>query len=341
MSEFSALVDAFLSWKRMNQGRSARLEVAYRLHLERLARFMGESGRTPLEAGHDDLVAFSGPWLFKQGLTDPVSRRPAISAVREFFRWAKARGHVKSNQASGLAQPKVGKKLPRVMTLADLEKLMWQPDFGTLAGVRDAAMIAVLAGCGLRAGGLVRLNESAVIPDVIEGQPRLFLQVVEKGNRARQVPVPEQAALLLRLYLEHPDLAAIDRTLQDGDKVLFVTMNRRDIPACDYRGEARRFSSKRVQQVLQRHGRRAGVNESVLHPHAMRHLFGTELAEDDVPTTTAQKLLGHADPKSTEIYQHLAKRKLTRVLDQANPLGKVNTPVSDLLKSLGKGAAKA
>ncbi|MDD4927498.1 MAG: tyrosine-type recombinase/integrase [Methylotenera sp.] len=68
----------------------------------------------------------------------------------------------------------------------------------------------------------------------------------------------------------------------------------------------------------------------------MRHLFGTELVESDVGMLSAQKLLGHADPKSTELYTHLAMRKLTGDIDKANPLGKINTPVTDLLKQLGK-----
>ena len=170
--------------------------------------------------------------------------------------------------------------------------------------------------------------------DAVDGLPRLFLKVLEKGDRERKIPIPEQAALLIQLYLDHPELAAIDRLLNDGDKVLFATLRRNDIPACDYRGEMRRFGRNQVNYMLNKHGRAAGVDPSFLHPHAVRHLFGTELAEDDVPTVTAQRLLGHADPKSTDVYQQLALRKLTRVSDKSNPLSKIKTPVTALLSQL-------
>lgn len=331
---FSVLVEDFLTYMRLNKGRSERLTEVYRLALTRLGRFMKEMGRDPLSANHEDLIAFTGPWLFKLGLLDPVSRRTHVSAVRGFFKWAHAHHHIQGDSATGVPQPKVGKKIPRVMTMADLEKIMWQPDFGTLSGVRDAAMISVLAGCGLRASGLVNLNESNLVRDTVDGVPRTFLKVVEKGERERKIPVPEQAALLIQLYLDHPDLAGVDRLLSDGDKVLFVSLRRNDIPACEYRGEKRRFRRDQVNHIISKHGRAAGVDAQFLHPHAVRHLFGTELAEDDVPTITAQRLLGHADPKSTEIYQQLALRKLTRVSDKSNPLGKIKTPVSALLSQL-------
>lgn len=331
---FSVLVEDFLTYMRLNKGRSERLTEVYRLALTRLGRFMKEMGRDPLTANHEDLIAFTGPWLFKLGLLDPVSRRTHVSAVRGFFKWAHAHRHIQGDSATGVPQPKVGKKIPRVMTMADLEKIMWQPDFGTLSGVRDAAMISVLAGCGLRASGLVNLNESNLVRDTVDGVPRTFLKVIEKGERERKIPVPEQAALLIQLYLDHPDLAGVDRLLSNGDKVLFVSLRRHDIPACEYRGEKRRFARDQVNNIIAKHGLAAGVDKQFLHPHAVRHLFGTELAEDDVPTITAQRLLGHADPKSTEIYQQLALRKLTRVSDKSNPLGKIKTPVSALLSQL-------
>lgn len=331
---FADQVEDWLSFMKHNRGRSGRTEEVYRLALNRLGTFMGDLGKSPLQATHDDLIAFTGPWLFKQGLRDPVSRRTHVSAVRGFFNWAKMQHMLADNPAVAVPQPKGGKKIPRVMTLADVEKMMWQPDFSKLSGVRDGAMIATLAGCGLRASGLVNLNESNLIKDVVDGIPRLFLKVIEKGERERKIPIPEQAALLIQLYLDHPDLAGVDRLLPDGDQVLFVTLRRNDIPLCDYRGEKRRFGRRQVEFVLKRHGLKAGINPSLLHPHAMRHLFGTELAEDDVPTVTAQKLLGHADAKSTEIYQQLALRKLTRVSDKSNPLAKIKTPVSALLSQL-------
>ena len=145
----------------------------------------------------------------------------------------------------------------------------------------------------------------------------------------------ERARLLVRE--SSPALAEIDRTLPSGDKVLFVSTKNRSVPAHEYHGEARRLRRKGVLRMIQTYGRRIGLPPEIAHPHALRHMFGTELAEEDVPTITAANLMGHTDPKNTAIYQHLAMRKLTRTLDKANPLAKMKTPVSDLLSSIKKG----
>jgi site-specific recombinase XerD len=328
------LINAFLEFKQHNAGRSERTVQVYRLALDRLVEFFGE--RDPMLATHDDLVVFTGIWLHKRGLTDPVSRRTHVAAVREFFRWLLDGGHVRGNPAVGLPYPKVGRKIPRVMTLKNAERLMWAPDFSTFEGVRDGAMLALLVGCGLRASGLVRLNVGHVTEDEVDGKVRLILKVTEKGEKERRLPVPPEADMLLRLYMAHDDLREIDRLLENGDQVLFVSTMNRTVSIDEYRGERRRLNRRAVLEMVAKYGQRVGIPAEQLHPHAMRHLYGTELVEGDVNMLNTQKLLGHADPKSTEIYTHTAMRKLTREVDRANPLAKMSTPVSDLLKQLGK-----
>ena len=87
---------------------------------------------------------------------------------------------------------------------------------------------------------------------------------------------------------------------------------------------------------MRKHGEAAGIDTNQLHPHAIRHLFGTELTESDVHQAVTQDLMGHTDPRSTQIYTHLATRKLFREIDRANPLSKIKSPVSALLGHLGK-----
>lgn len=326
------LIESFLEFKRLNAGRSDRTVQVYRLALLRLVQYFGD--RDPLQATHDDLILFTGIWLHKQGLKDPVSRRTHIAAIRQFYAWARDNRQTAGNPAAGVPYPQSGRKIPRVMTLSNAEKLMWAPDFATFEGVRDGAMIGILIGCGLRASGLVNLNEGHLIQDEIDGQVRMMLKVREKGGKERKLPIPPEADLMLRLYLEHPDLQEIDRTLPNGDRVLFVSVNNRTIPAHEYLGEKRRLNRRAVNNMILRYGQRAGIPDAQMHPHAIRHLYGTELIEGDVNLLNAQLLLGHADPKSTGIYTHTAMRKLTREVDRANPMAKMRTPVSDLLKQL-------
>jgi site-specific recombinase XerD len=325
-------IDKFLEFYRLNRGRSDRTAQIYRLALTRLEEFLREAGREWREATHDDLLLFTGIWLHRKGLKDPLSRRTHVAATRVFYHWAASRGLVPNSPAECIPYPRAGRKLPRVLTLANAEKLMWAPDYSTFEGVRDSAMLALLIGCGLRATGIVSLNQSAIISENIDRRPRLLLRTVEKGRKERRLPVPEQAELLLRIYLEHQDLKKIDRALPDGDQVLFVSTRNRLCPAHEYHGEKRRMRRQAVVAIVKKHGK--GIPAEQLHPHALRHLYGTELREDDVDLITRQRLMGHEDPKTTAIYDHLAIRKVTRDVDRANPLAKIRTPASDLLKQL-------
>lgn len=326
-----ALIEDFLTWKSANQGRSARTVEAYGHALRVMLEFFGD--RDPLAATPEELVAFSGPWLHKRGV-EALARRQYVTATREFFRWLWTTGRVTLNPANSLPYPRVGHKLPRVMSLQSAERLMWAPDFSTFIGVRDGAILAVLIGCGVRVGGLVGMTQRSIATAEIKGQPRIVIKTLEKGGRERQVPLPREGEMLLRVYLEHPELAAIDRTLPNGDQVLWVSVSNRSCPPHEYRGERRRLSKWAVQDLIRRYGRRVGIPEEQLHPHAMRHLYGTELAESQVDLLVRQELMGHRDPASTKIYEHLAVRRKVEEADRANPLGKMKTPVSDLLRQL-------
>lgn len=328
------LIDAYLEFKLLNAGRSERTIHIYRLALMRMVEYF--SKQDPLLATQDELLAFSGPYLHKIGLRDPVSRRTHVAAVRGFYSWLASSKHIRSNPAENLPYPRSGRRIPRVMTLASAAKLLWEPDFNTFEGVRDGAILALLVGCGLRVSGLIALNESNIIQDEIDHKVRLFIKVLEKGDKQRKLPVPPEADLLLRLYLDHPDLKQIDRRLADGDQALFVSLMNRRVTPDQYHGEHRRLNRRAVLQMIKKYGKRAGISEEQIHPHALRHLFGTELAEDGVDLIARQRLLGHEDAKSTAIYDHMAMRKLTREADRANPLAKIKTPVSDLLKRLNK-----
>jgi hypothetical protein len=150
------------------------------------------------------------------------------------------------------------------------------------------------------------------------------------------MPVPPEAQMMLRVYLEHPDVKAIDRALPNGDHVLFPTVRNRRCPTHEYRGARRRFNRRSINEMIAKYGKRAGIPTNQLHPHALRHLYGTELAEGEVDLLLRQRLMGHADPKTTAIYTGLAMRKLTAEAHRANPLAKMRTPVTDILKRMKK-----
>jgi integrase/recombinase XerD len=327
-------VEGFLTYLAGAKGRSARTIEAYGACLARLREFM--AGRPLLGAEAVELEAFGGIWLHKRGVV-ARSRRQYISAVRGFYAWARQRGLVAVDAAAELQHPRAAQPLPEALSLANAERLMYAPDLGTFLGLRDAAILALLIGCGLRVSGLVQLNQGDLREGEVAGKPRLSVRVTEKGEKERILPVPREADMLLRVYLEHEQLAGYDRAVKAGgrvDRVLFVNARNTRCKPEDWRGEAVRISRQSIWRLIQRHGQAVGVPDAELHPHAIRHLFGTELAEDAVDLIMRQELLGHADPKSTAIYDSMSVRRKAATVDKSGPLAKIKSPVHELLRRL-------
>ena len=317
---------SWASWLHKSMGRAPGTADKYLRHMQQLEAFASESGVEPWDLDLDHLERFTGLIAHEMGLT-PQSRRPLVSAVRGFFRWAERQGYVKRSPATDLPYPRTGRRLPRPAQLATAERLLMEPDISTFTGLRDAALIATLAGTGMRVSGLVRMNRGHLVNTSEDGRERLMVVTREKGDHERYIPLPVEAAVLIRAYLAAPELNEMDLTLDDGDQVLWVTTQNRQVSPADYYGERRRISTRTVHDMMQRYGKRAKLPLDQCHPHAFRHLYATELAEADVDLLQRQTLLGHKDPKSTEIYTHVAMRRLTRAVDQGNPLSRIRTGI--------------
>ena len=327
------LIDQYLTWLETNKGRSISTSNKYRGYLSRWFDWCKKEKIKPLEASQDNLLKFSGEYAHKIGL-GPRSRRPLVASLRGFYTWAYNKGEISSNPSADLPYPKAGKSLPHALTMINAEKLLMAPDLQTFLGFRDASIIALMIGCGFRISGLVSLNESSLINVESGDKERLMIRVIEKGKKERLVPVPVESQFLIIGYLGHKELESIDRKLPDGDQVLFVSTKNHRIPDHEYHGEARRLKGRGIFDMLQKYGEQVGIPKSQRNPHAMRHFYGTELAESEVDLLMRQSLMGHEDPKSTEVYTHLAARKRMNVVDKANPLSKMKNPLLNNLRNL-------
>ena len=328
----------WLDFKIGSQGRSLSTIVKYRSYIERLVKYLSAQGRDVYTATEDDLVDFTGLHCHKAGLA-PASRKAVVAAVRGFYEFLYKTKQIKFNVGDDLIYPSIGRRVPIAMQLQNSELLLMQPDISSLVGLRDAALIALLIGCGMRVSGLCSLNESNIFAFGSGKEQRYGLRVKEKGGHERVLPLPHEAYILLASYLGHPDLQTIDRTLANGDQVVFVSFRNRHIAVHEYRGEHRRLSKNGVNQVIKKHAEAAGIPMNEAHAHAIRHLLGAEMAENDATLLDMQAQLGHADPKATAIYVQIAIRKRTAMIDKANPLSKIQTPVSPLVRELKNAGA--
>lgn len=326
------LAQEFLNWKQFNQGRSVATIAKYQTYLSRLFVFLKDHNLTIFNVDIVMLRKFTGQHSHKQGLS-PRSRRTLVATVRGFFSFLHQNG-AKHNPAADLEYPNTGLRLPIAATLSTVERLLMMPDLNTFKGLRDATIISLLIGTGARVSGIVALNEEDLIWVSDNNQERLVIKLKEKGAKERLVPVHVNAAMMLRAYLGHSELQAIDRVLDDSKRVLFPSIKNSSMMACDYRGNARRMTRQALVLMLKKYGKDAGLPRDQLHPHAMRHLFGTEMIESGVDVLALQSLMGHADPKTTQIYVKLAMRSLAASVDKGNPLAKIHTPVSNLSSSI-------
>ena len=340
---WSDLIDQYQIWLMHSSGRSPATVEKYGNYLRALGTWyekppedprLQPKAPSPQQATIEDLELFTGLYAHQRGMS-PRSRSPMVAALKSFYRWASKRAGLR-NTAANLVYPEIGRKLPKPASLETAERLMMAPDLDTFLGLRDAAILATLIGTGIRVSGLVGMNESSLIWSTDQGKRYLDIKVLEKGGRERIVPAPLETQILIRTYMAHPDMATIDRTLKSGDRVLWVSTRNRCIGEHDYRGEHRRLRPGAVVELIKKHGKASGCPPEHLHPHAFRHLFGTELAEHDIDPWRRKALMGHADIKSTEVYTHLASRKLRQASDKANPLKPLRAPVLDSAREIYK-----
>ena len=327
------LIDLYADFKEHNEGAAVATVVKYTGHLRRVSKWLKQEGKDFRSATVEDMEQFAGIEAHKLKLA-AKTRRTLVAAIRGFYKWAFKRHLVGSDISQDLPYPKTGRRLPVPISLENAEKLIQQPDLDTFQGIRDVAIMSVLGGTGVRISGLVGLNQSSLQFVNIKSKELLFIKVKEKGGKERLLPAPHETRLLLRAYLGHRDLGTIDRTLPDGDQVLFVSVRNRNVPPHEYHGEQRRLAARSIGDMLARYGEAAGIPRDQAHPHALRHLYGTEMVEDDINLRVIQTLLGHSDPNTTAIYTHTAMRKLMQAVSKANPPSKIQTPVTDLLRQL-------
>ncbi|OOG23361.1 tyrosine recombinase XerC [Thioalkalivibrio denitrificans] len=217
-----------------------------------------------------------------------------LSAIRGFFSFLVREGVVDANPAQDVRAPKAGRKLPGVLDVDQVSRLVTVPGDDALA-VRDRAILELFYSSGLRLAELVGLDVTDV--DLADRQ----LRVTGKGRKSRDLPVGRHAVAALNDWLAlRADLAKPD------EPALFVSR----------RGE--RLGARAVQARLSRHAVVQGLDRRV-HPHLLRHSFASHLLESSGDLRAVQELLGHADISTTQVYTHLDYQHLARVYDTAHP----------------------
>ena len=228
-----------------------------------------------------------------------------IATLRSFYKWSNRRGFTKTNPMTAIRTPRQAKRLPKAITVEQIEKLLATPSERDVLGLRDRAMLETLYSTGIRVSELVGLNADDM------DEPGEALRVRGKGKKERLVPLGTHAMGAVKRYValvqSDPRCAAWWGPDASGRaKPLFVNKH------------GKRLSSRSVRRKLDKYLITAGLDPDI-SPHTLRHSFATHLLENGADLRSVQELLGHQSLSTTQIYTHLTTQRLQNAYNQAHP----------------------
>jgi integrase/recombinase XerD len=239
-------------------------------------------------------------WLNEFGIA-PSTQARIISGIKSFYNYLIMEDLLKSNPSELLESPKLGRKLPDVLSTDEIDAIIAQIDLSKKEGARNKAIIETLYSCGLRVSELVNLKLSELFFD--EG----FIKVIGKGNKQRLVPIGSVAIKYINIYKnELRNHLIIDKKHED-----FLFLNNR----------GKQLTRVMIFTIIKRLCEKAGIKKKI-SPHTFRHSFATHLVEGGADLRAVQEMLGHASITTTEIYTHLDTNYLKENILSYHPRNK-------------------
>jgi len=285
---------------KLEKGLSSHSIEAYLSDLKKLEQFLLHAGIAggPEMLTTEQLGQFL-LWISELGLSARSQAR-ILSGIKAFYRYLLMEDIIQKDPTALLEGPRLGRKLPEVLTVAEIDRMLDMIDLSKPQGRRNKAMLETLYSCGLRVTELVGLQISGIFR--AEG----FIRVIGKGDKERLVPVSDRAIKEIDLYM--PDRNALP--VQPGfEDILFL--NRR----------GRMLTRNMVFTVIKELARDAGIKKTV-SPHTFRHSFATHLVEGGADLRAVQEMLGHESITTTEIYTHLDREYLREAIISFHPRSK-------------------
>jgi integrase/recombinase XerC len=252
--------------------------------------------RALLEADSDVIRVFLSHLRDKNYCKSTVARK--LATLRSFYKFLLRRGRVEVNPVAGIRTPKQDKRLPKALSIEDVERLLNNCDTTTLLGARDRAILETLYSTGIRVSELVALNVGDV--DLNSN----VIHVRGKGKKERVIPIGPGAVQAVLHYMDMRR-SALSRSGQDPE-ALFVNKH------------GQRLSTRSVRRKLDKYLLEAGLDLSI-SPHTLRHSFATHMLQRGADLRSLQEMLGHQSLSTTQIYTHLSKTKVKREYDESHP----------------------
>jgi integrase/recombinase XerD len=295
--KWNTYINSYQAYLKIERGLSKNTIENYSFDIERLCLFLDQNNSmvSPIAIGEEMVQQFIYN-ISKE--VNPRSQARIISGLKSFFGYLIFEEYRKDNPLESIESPKTGRKLPDVLAVDEIDRLIEAIDLTTNEGERNRAILETLYGCGLRVSELVALKISDLFFE--EG----FIKITGKGNKQRFVPISEITQKYIQLYRKtirnHVD---IQKGFED---TLFL--NRR----------GRQLSRAMIFTIIKNLAVKIDLNKTI-SPHTLRHSFATHLLENGADLRSIQLMLGHESITTTEIYVHLDRKFLTEVLHSFHP----------------------
>ena len=292
------LIDHYLNFLVVEKGLAQKTIEAYAGDLAAFVAYLDQQEIDAIDRADTAAILKYIIDLRKNG-RGATTRARHLVTLRGFFQYLHRTGFVKQNPAKMVDLPKSGLKLPVVLNTEEIDRLLAAPDFEKPTGQRDAAMLELIYAAGLRVSELIGLKMTAV--NLEAG----FVRVVGKGSKERIVPIGRKALDSIQTYIK----TGRRRQLKDlTSTYLFVAR------------AGKPLTRQGFWKLLKRYALTAGIQHRVT-PHSMRHSFASHLLEGGADLRAVQVMLGHADIATTQIYTHVAQKRLIEIHKKCHPRG--------------------
>lgn len=292
------ITNRFKRYLLLEKGLASNTIEAYTADLQKLIFFCETRQLNPVHLGRDHLEEFLAT-LYEDGHSSRSTAR-TISGLKSFFRFLQLEQYRDDNPAELLETPKIGLKLPVVLSVEEIDAILAAIDLSTAEGTRNSAIIETLYSCGLRISELTGLRFSDFFPE--EG----FIRVEGKGSKQRLVPISDVAIEKIRNWLPYRREINIKKGNED---ILFVSARGKSI------------SRITVFYYIKQYAAAAGLQKNI-SPHVFRHSFATHLLERGANIRVIQEMLGHEKITTTEIYTHIDRNFLRQEIIEHHPRNK-------------------
>jgi len=289
----------FKSFLRMERSLSGNTSEAYLLDVNKLQQYL-QSQNIDIKPNQVTISHLRGllDFLNELGIGERSQAR-IISGLRSFYKSMLLSGTIDNDPSAQLELPRLGRKLPEVLSIEEIDKILSIIDLSLPSGHRNRAIIELLYGCGLRVSELVGL----LLTDVFYNEG--FIRVIGKGDRQRLVPLGSKAEEALKWYIESTRRHQIPEGKSNSD-IIFLSKN------------GRKLNREMIFLMVKALATKAGIAKSI-SPHTFRHSFATHLVEGGADLRAVQEMLGHQSITTTEIYTHLDREYLRAAIIQFHP----------------------